>query len=124
MWLNLPVEERLAVLTNTSKQTRLSPPAIEKDWWVTMSLRALFSCECANHIVFKGGTSLSKGWGLIDRFSEDIDIAIDRAFFGFEGELKRKQITNLRRCSCSYIKDKLKDELDEKFQEANINEYS
>ena len=124
MWLNLPVEERLAVLTNTSKQTKLSPPAIEKDWWVTMSLRALFSCECANHIVFKGGTSLSKGWGLIDRFSEDIDIAIDRAFFGFEGELKRKQITNLRRCSCSYIKDKLKDELDEKFQEANINGYS
>ncbi|KAA6313143.1 hypothetical protein EZS27_036038, partial [termite gut metagenome] len=124
MWLNLSLQERLTVLANASKQTNLSPYAIEKDWWVTMSLRALFTCECANHIVFKGGTSLSKAWNLIERFSEDIDIAIDRAFFGFEGELKKKQINNLRRASCSYIKEKLKDELDKKFQEAGINGYS
>ena len=54
MWLNLSPEERLEVLTNVSEQINLSPNAIEKDWWVTMSLRALFSCECANHVVFKG----------------------------------------------------------------------
>jgi hypothetical protein len=89
-----------------------------------MTLRALFSCECADHIVFKGGTSLSKAWNLIKRFSEDIDIAIDRAFFGFEGELKKKQINNLRRASCSYIKDKLKDELNNKLQEDGISDYS
>jgi L-rhamnose mutarotase len=44
--------------------------------------------------------------------------------FGFEGELKKKQINNLRQASCSYIKEKLKDELDKKFQEAGINGYS
>ena len=124
MWLNLSPEERLEVLTNVSEQTNLSPNAIEKDWWVTMSLRALFSCECADHIVFKGGTSLSKGWNLIKRFSEDIDIAIDRVFFGFEGELKRKQISNLRRASCSYIKDKLAEELDQKLKEMGSDGYS
>ncbi|KAA6330643.1 hypothetical protein EZS27_020668 [termite gut metagenome] len=123
-WIQLSEKEKVELINRVSIATGLPNAAIEKDWWVTMSLRALFSCECANHIVFKGGTSLSKGWNLIERFSEDIDIAIDRAFFGFEGELKKKQINNLRRASCSYIKDKLKDELDYKLQEAGIEYYS
>ncbi|KAA6343593.1 hypothetical protein EZS27_008730 [termite gut metagenome] len=123
-WIQLSEKEKVELINRVSIATGLPNAAIEKDWWVTMSLRALFSCECANHIVFKGGTSLSKGWNLIERFSEDIDIAIDRAFFGFEGELKKKQINNLRRASCSYIKDKLKDELDYKLQETGIEDYS
>jgi predicted nucleotidyltransferase component of viral defense system len=40
--------------------------------------------EDSVHLVFKGGTSLSKAWGLIERFSEDVDLAIDRSFLGFE----------------------------------------
>jgi hypothetical protein len=123
-WQNIDRQRRINIIENISNRTTLSPASIEKDWWVTMTLRALFSCECAKHIVFKGGTSLSKAWNLIERFSEDIDIAIDRVFFGFEGELKRKQINNLRRASCSYIKNKLKDEIDNKLKEAGITEYS
>ena len=85
-FLKLSEKDRINVLTQASIRKKLSLRAIEKDWWVTMTLRALFSCECAKHIVFKGGTSLSKAWNLIERFSEDIDIAIDRKFFGFDGE--------------------------------------
>ena len=123
-WIKIPEKERDELLSSVALTTGLPNIAIEKDWWVTMVLYALFSCECAAQIVFKGGTSLSKAWNLIERFSEDIDIVIDRAFFGFEGELRKKQITNLRRASCSYTKDKLKDELDNKLQEAGISEYS
>ena len=123
-WLNIDKDRRIFIIENIATKTNLSPSAIEKDWWVTMALRALFSCECADHIVFKGGTSLSKSWNLIERFSEDIDIAIDRAFFGFEGELKKKQINNLRRASCAYISGKLKNELDNKLMEAGISGYS
>ena len=47
--------------------------AIEKDWWVTLAIRAIFDLPIGKHLVFKGGTSLSKGWQLIERFSEDID---------------------------------------------------
>ena len=54
MWLDLSLDERLTVLSNIGKQTNLSPYAIEKDWWVTMALRALFLCDCANDMVFKG----------------------------------------------------------------------
>jgi hypothetical protein len=123
-WLKISEKERIEFFDKLQITTGLPNVSIEKDWWVTMTLRALFACECDDHIVFKGGTSLSKAWNLIERFSEDIDIAIDRKFFGFEGELKKKQINNLRRASCSYIKDKLITELNQRFQENGIEGYS
>jgi len=121
---NLTKEQQIAIIEQVVNKMGLPAQAVEKDWWVTMSLGALFSCQCAGHIVFKGGTSLSKAWKVIERFSEDIDIAIDRKFFGFDGELSRKKITNLRRASCSYISTDLKEELDKKLQERGIEGYS
>ena len=59
--------------------------------------------EIGRHLVFKGGTSLSKAWGLIDRFSEDVDLAVDRAFLGFEGELSKGQRTKLRKKAGKYV---------------------
>lgn len=52
-----------------------------------------------------GGTSLSKVWHLIERFSEDIDLAVDRSLFGFEGDLTKKQIKKLRKASSLFVKD-------------------
>ena len=49
---------------------------IEKNYWITLVLKRLFESEYADSVVFKGGTSLSKAFGLINRFSEDIDLAI------------------------------------------------
>jgi predicted nucleotidyltransferase component of viral defense system len=123
-FLQLSETDRKTIFSQVSRRNKLAQKIVEKDWWVTMTLRALFACECADHIVFKGGTSLSKAWNLIERFSEDIDIAIDRKFFGFEGELKKKQINNLRRASCTYISGALKDELDNKLQELDIVGYT
>jgi predicted nucleotidyltransferase component of viral defense system len=120
---NLTKEQQIAIIEQVVNKMGLPAQAIEKDWWVTTSLRALFSCQCAGHIVFKGGTSLSKAWKIIERFSEDIDIAIDRKFFGFDGDLSHKKITNLRRASCAYISTELKEELDKKLQEIGIKGY-
>lgn len=80
--------------------------AVEKDLWVMIALQAIFSTELAAHLVFKGGTSLSKAWGIIERFSEDIDLAIDRSFFDFKGDLNRTQVKNLRKASCKYVGEK------------------
>lgn len=56
---------------------------VEKDFWVCWLLAVLFGdAELAPHLVFKGGTSLSKVFGVIDRFSEDIDLSISPAFIG------------------------------------------
>ena len=68
----------------------LSVKSVEKDLWVTQVLHALFSLDVSDKLIFKGGTSLSKAWGLIDRFSEDIDLAIDPVFLEHQMETRRR----------------------------------
>ncbi|TRX15869.1 nucleotidyl transferase AbiEii/AbiGii toxin family protein [Flavobacterium franklandianum] len=110
-WLTLSKERRIEILNQATELTGLPSVAIEKDWWVTLALNASFSLPYSKNIVFKGGTSLSKGWNLIERFSEDIDLAIDRKFFGFEGEISKTQIKNLRKESCEFISTTFLDDL-------------
>lgn len=66
-------------------------------------------------------TSLSKAWGMIDRFSEDIDLAVDRKFYGFEGDLGKKQRTNLRKKANTYITEIFYPELYSRFKERGLD---
>jgi len=86
-YIELPDERRRLVCEEAQEQLSLPAPSLEKDFWVCWTLRELFAVpEWGRSLTFKGGTSLSKCWGLIDRFSEDIDIVIDKGFLGFGGE--------------------------------------
>lgn len=76
-WLKLTDEQRRTSIAQAAVASGIAAKAIEKDWWVTLTLKALFESPYAKFFIFKGGTSLSKGWKLIERFSEDIDIALD-----------------------------------------------
>lgn len=85
--LQLNESEQRQYLEETANRLGLPRTSIEKDFWVCWTLRELFRLpEWGGHLTFKGGTSLSKGWKLIQRFSEDIDIVIDRERLGFGGE--------------------------------------
>jgi predicted nucleotidyltransferase component of viral defense system len=99
---SLDQSSRLELFRAISNQTGIPPFAVEKDWWIIQCLAVVFSLEISNHLVFKGGTSLSKAWKLIQRFSEDIDLAIDRSFFGYQGSLTKQQRTALRKAASSY----------------------
>ena len=77
--------------------------------------------EVASHLIFKGGTSLSKAWKLIDRFSEDIDLAIDREFFGFAGDLSKNQRDKLRKTTGVYIDEVFFPELKTRLEVKKIN---
>jgi hypothetical protein len=123
-WQQIDRGRRINIIETVSKETGLSPASIEKDWRVTMALRALFRCDCAEVAVFKGGTSLSKAWNLIERMSEDVDIAVDRSFFGFEGQINRSAITKLRKASCLYIGTSLKSQLTHHLQDMGITGFS
>ena len=82
LWLNNELVDRLAMLQQTeATHPGVNQVAIEKDWWVTVTLKALFQTDCREWLIFKGGTSLSKGFNIIERFSEDIDYADMRRFF-------------------------------------------
>lgn len=85
-YLKSPAEHRGIICQQTQAQLDLPVTSLEKDFWVCWTLRELFGLPgWADNITFKGGTSLSKCWGLINRFSEDIDIVIDKGFLGFDG---------------------------------------
>jgi hypothetical protein len=85
-FIALPEERRRLVCTQAGAQLNLFETAVEKDFWVCWTLRKLFELpEWGEHLTFKGGTSLSKCWTLIERFSEDIDIVIDRGALVFGG---------------------------------------
>ena len=94
-------------MEQTAVKLGLPKQAIEKDLWVTAVLQIVFSLPCAKGLVFKGGTSLSKVWHLISRFSEDIDLAIDRSVFELDGDLTKKQVKKLRKASSIFIRDEL-----------------
>ncbi len=110
-WLELDTKEKTKLLSQAAAQSGLPDYAVEKDWWVTYALQLVFQMPIASYLVFKGGTSLSKGWNLIERFSEDIDLAIDRSFFGLEGELSNSKLKKLRRASCEYMTGDFMEEL-------------
>lgn len=110
MLTDFAIQDRKDIFSSVGAAKRIRGEAVEKDWWVTQVLRILFSSKYKDNIVFKGGTSLSKGWHLIERFSEDVDIAINREFLGFSGELTRTQISDkLRRASCSFVRTGLRE---------------
>ena len=113
-WLKLTEKDRIISIQQASaKSGLLSTKAIEKDWWVTLVLKALFNGNLAPHLSFKGGTSLNKGWRLIERFSEDIDIAIERNFLGFDDDLSKYKIKQLKKTACEYTSTVLKENLEQ-----------
>lgn len=122
-WFQLPDETKIRLFAETSRQIGLpSSSSAEKDWWVVHTLSIIFSMKCANALIFKGGTSLSKGWNVIHRFSEDIDLTLDREFLGFSGELTKGEIRKLRRKSFQFISEVFTEELKNKFVELGFKE--
>jgi predicted nucleotidyltransferase component of viral defense system len=119
-WIELPNETKLRVFTETGTKMGLLPVAVEKDWWVVHTLALIFSMPCAGSLVFKGGTSLSKGWNLIQRFSEDIDLVLDKEFLGFKGELGNNAIKKLRKKSHNFLTNKFTKDLQAKFIEVGL----
>lgn len=103
----LPKLQQRQILEQATLRIKLPVQAIEKDIWVSTILQIIFSLPVAQHLIFKGGTSLSKAWGLINRFSEDIDLAAGRALFELEGDLTKKGIKKLRKRSSIFVRDDL-----------------
>lgn len=84
--LQLSQRQRVELFESGALKTGMDAVILEKDFWVCWTLKELFQLpEIAAHLIFKGGTSLSKVFKVIERFSEDIDVSIDRGWLGFGG---------------------------------------
>ena len=130
-FLALPDQDRRDVLEAAAARLDTLPSYVEKDFWVCLVLDALFNRHPEGHprLLFKGGTSLSKAFGLIERFSEDIDLVVFRDGLGFEGERdptvagqlsnkKRAALFKELRAACSgYIRGALRTALASRIDE-------
>ena len=137
-FIQLSSDERSLYCRQAAERMEIPLPAavIEKDFWVCWILNLLNEIpELKGNITFKGGTSLSKAWGLIDRFSEDIDIAINRKLFGqhppngaedAESNRQRKiRLEELEVKSVEFIKEFLLPRLQEKISvQLNTDEFT
>ena len=76
-FLRLAAEDRLEALSVAADRSGRPAHLLEKDAWVVWALATLYRSSLGEHLVFKGGTSLSKAYGVIRRFSEDVDLTCD-----------------------------------------------
>lgn len=122
-WFALGDEERRGYCEAAGGQLGLDALSVEKDFWVCWVLREVFALpRTGPHLTFKGGTSLSKGWQLIERFSEDLDIVIGRDFLGFGGDKapesapskkkREERLEELRDACRGYVRESLSAELE------------
>lgn len=129
----LPAEERRDIFNEAAARLGIRPTITEKDFWVCFILKLLFGkSRFGKSLVFKGGTSLSKAYGLIERFSEDIDLVLDWQLIGFGTGLKNPMQNfgsktkqdqfnkEINRLAAAYISETLAPELDDLLRQENI----
>lgn len=122
-FLKLPDTQKRDIIGQVAIRVGIPAQAVEKDMWVTAVLQMVFSLPFADKLVFKGGTSLSKVWRVINRFSEDIDLAIDRELFEMSGDLTIKQIKTLRKKSSLFVKTEFCDALNEQISSLGLSAF-
>jgi hypothetical protein len=128
----LSTSDRRDLFNEAASKRALAPIIIEKDFWVCQVLKILFQSPLKESLVFKGGTSLSKVYGLIDRFSEDIDLVLDWKLFGY-GEGAKDPMRNfdsntrqdkfnkeINRSAAEYIQKTLQPQIDSLVREPAI----
>ena len=129
----MPAEDRRDVFTEAAARFGIRPAIIEKDFWVCAALKLLFGkSRFAKSLVLKGGTSLSKVHGLIERFSEDIDLVLDWKLIGFgkglrdpmqdfDSKSKQDQFNKeINRMAAAYIAATLCPEVDDLVRKEDI----
>ena len=126
-WIDFSIDERRAMIQAVSQAKQIDEASAEKDWWVTAVLYAMFHTSISEYLLFKGGTSLSKGWNIINRFSEDIDLALNRDYFLNVKKLScasctsNTQIHNFREKGQDFLLGEFKSELNNKLKALGLD---
>jgi len=121
----LDANERRLFFQAAADESKIPFEIIEKDFWVVWVLERLFSLKnLKKHLIFKGGTSLSKVYGVIQRFSEDVDLSIEKSFFGnndpekaTSGKKRRTALEDLSRACSAYVQKELRSVLEKSIAE-------
>jgi len=124
----LPLKDRKYIFLQSAIEIENIPLITEKDFWVVWAMKHIFGLDnVSKHLIFRGGTSLSKAHSIIERFSEDVDLGIDYKYFGFIGSRdpnnassktqRIKLIKQFRRKVREYLETDFKEMLTQSFGE-------
>jgi hypothetical protein len=116
-FFELPEKDRALYFSEAAGRRGLSPVIMEKDFWVCWMLGVLFGSRFSDVLVFKGGTSLSKVFGAINRFSEDIDLSVSPEFLnlpkaGNGRNQANKWMEKAEKACAAAVRDELRPELE------------
>ncbi len=122
-FLGLPETQRRRAIEEAAVRQNISAVIMEKDFWVCWMLSVLFCCEYGDSLVFKGGTSLSKVFGAIERFSEDIDLSLSPEFLdlpepGSSRKQANKWMARAEAACIETVRDRLMPELNQQVRRA------
>lgn len=122
-FLSLPETQRQRAIQEAAVRRGISPVTMEKDFWVCYILSILFRCDFGESLVFKGGTSLSKVFGAINRFSEDIDLSLSPEFLslpkpGSSRNQANKWMTRAEAACIEMVRDTIMPELSQQVAHA------
>jgi hypothetical protein len=129
-FLSAAAEDRRDAFLGAARRLGTPEQNVEKDFWVCWTLDALFNDADVNgpRLLFKGGTSLSKAFGLISRFSEDIDITIFRDDLGqganvedleaLSGKKRRVRLDAIKAASQAYVNETMRTQVADQLREA------
>lgn len=121
-----PKDSRKTLFTESSPRIGIPAALVEKDFWVCWALKHLFAMPALQGcVIFKGGTTLSKVYGIIQRFSEDVDLTLDRQLFGIEGDSdpanatsnkeRNRRLTAMGKACRAYVQGELRGDIVAKF---------
>lgn len=126
LWQKLDMSERIAAVQTTAASKNIEDRSVEKDWWVTAVLKALFTTSCSDYLLLKAERPSARDGQSLSVFSEDIDLSLGRQFFLEVRNLScaavenNTHLKNLRKASRKYIHGTLSKELDERLSEMGI----
>lgn len=116
IFLQLPIDDRKAILEKAAQDSGKGANVLEKDVWVCWTLEKLVAMPDVPPLAFKGGTSLSKVYNAIARFSEDVDVTLDRRTLGPALDPFADKSRTQRKKDCAALDELLKQMLEEKIK--------
>ncbi len=123
-FIKLPAHEKRDLIEDVASRKGVDPVIIEKDFWVCMVLDKLFSSSFERYLTFKGGTSLSKVYKVIERFSEDIDLTISKNFIRNNSKLTSDRPDKIVKATVRIISQKMFPEIQKMLSEFGACELS
>jgi len=120
-WHQISKREKLEILNKIALRREITASDVEKDWWIIETIHLIFQTRLSSHLLLKGGIAFNKAWNITEKLPADIDLALDKSFYGLNGSLNTSQLTTIQKRLYNYINEQFYPSLKQKFKDKELN---